>query len=63
MSENIDDTQLYIIFRADGNTLKIMMENDSELNYCVNLKHLLVIKLDNMNIDIKDMPHIPFIEN
>ena len=63
MSENIDDNQLYIIFRADGNTLKIMMENDSELNYCVNLKHLLVIKLDNMNIDIKDMPHIPFIEN
>lgn len=64
ISENINNNQLYIIFKANNdNQLKIIMENKEEINYCVNLKHLMIIKLDNMNIDIEDIPHIPFIDN
>lgn len=63
ISENIDNEQLYIIFKANNNPLKLIMENKEELKYSVNLKHILIIKLDNMAIDVEDIPHIPFVES
>lgn len=63
ISENIDNEQLYILFKANGSPLKLIMENKEELKYSVNLKHILIIKLDNMNIDVADIPHIPFVES
>lgn len=61
ISEFIDDQQIYIVFKSNGNDLKLIMENESELKYSVNLKHILIVRLINMNIDEKDIPHIPFI--
>lgn len=62
-SDYIEDEQLYIIFKANGNHLQLVLENDSELKYSVNLKHLLIINMDNLNIDLGDISHIPFVEN
>lgn len=63
LSENIDKEQIYIIFKSNENNLHLILENDQELKYSVNLKHLLIVKLDDLNIDMGDIPHIPFVEN
>lgn len=63
LSENINKEQIYIIFKFNGNNLHLILENDQELKYSVNLKHLLIVKLDDLNIDMGDIPHIPFVEN
>lgn len=64
LSEPLGNTQLYLIFRANShNSLELMIENEEELKYSINLRHLLIINIDKLNIDVGDIPHIPFIDN
>lgn len=61
-SVNIDNSQLYIIFKADThNLLHLILKNSIELSYIVNLKRLLLVDLSDMCIDLDDIPHLPFI--
>lgn len=63
LSEQIDDEQLYIIFKADNvNQLKIKMKNNESLQYVVNLKRVLIVDITDRGFEDRDIIHLPFID-
>lgn len=62
LSEALGSEQCYLTFKADSNNqLKLKIDNKEVLPYLVNLKHILIIDLENKRIEIDDVAHLPFI--
>lgn len=62
LSIEADDEQLYLIFKADSrHELKLHLENNEQLPYLINLKHIMIIDITNCKIDEDDIRHLPFI--
>lgn len=61
-SEQLSEDQSYLVIKADSvNQLKLKIDNTEVLPYIINLKHLLIIDLENKRIEIDDIAHLPFI--
>ena len=61
-SIKLDDNQIGLIFKADGsNKLVINVKPNDILPYQVNLKHLMIIDIENLSIEKEDIPYLPFI--
>ena len=61
-SVDLDDEQLYMIFKANGHDeLKLHVENKEQLPYLINLKHVMIIDITNKTIDEDDIRHLPFV--
>ena len=61
-SINIDNKQIYIIFKAkENNTLNLNLKSFESLPYQVNLKHIMVINTTGLNLGEEDIPYLPFI--
>ncbi len=58
--EELQETMVYLNLSEEEN---LNFSEQFNEKYSVNLKHILIIKLDNMNIDVADIPHIPFVES
>lgn len=63
ISVNINDSQLYMVFKGDQlkHKLQFILKNNLELTYLINLKRILLIDITNLKIDEDDIIHLPFI--
>ena len=63
-STDFNDEQCYLLFRVTGDReLSLNIEPDDVLPYQLNLKHLLLIDIDNQGVEAQDIPYLPFIGN
>ncbi len=63
-STDFNDEQCYLLFRVTGDReLSLNIEPDDVLPYQLNLKHLLLIDIDNQGVETQDIPYLPFIGN
>lgn len=61
-SKQFNKEQIYIVIKANDNLdLQLNIEGNDILPYQVNLKHMLLIEMDKLSIEEKDIPYLPFI--
>ena len=60
-STYIGDEQLYLIFKANNNSLNIVIEPNDIISYKVNLKHILLIDITKMKLLKEDIGNLSFI--
>ena len=61
-SIKIGDDQLYMIFKANAkDEIRVKLDNNEQLPYLVNLKHILLVDLTDLRIEEDDIKHLPFI--
>lgn len=63
ISTYIDDEQLYMVFKSDSlnKNIEIIVDNNYELDYLINIKRILLIDITDLKIDQDDIIHLPFI--
>ena len=63
ISTHIDDEQLYMVFKSDSlnSNLQIILDNNYELPYLINLKRILLIDITDLRVDEDDIIHLPFV--
>lgn len=62
VSEQLDDEQLYIVFKADEqHQVRVKMKNKEVLPYIINFKRVLVVDITDQHLEATDIPHMPFI--
>lgn len=61
-STKFEDEQVYLIFKyKEGTPLELILKNNEELDYKVNLKHILIVDIGGLNLLKEDIPYLPFI--
>ena len=61
-SKQFRDQQCYLSFKAQDNIdLYLNIEPNDILPYQINLKHLLLVELNGLGIDVNDISYLPFI--
>lgn len=60
-SEKFEDEQIYLLFKANSvNELELIVEGNDVLDYKINLKHILVVDITDLNLLREDISHLPF---
>lgn len=57
----IENNQCYLVFKASEKNLILNIESNAELPYLVNLRHLMIIDLNTINVDKESIPYLPFV--
>ena len=61
-SKRIEEEQIYLLFKGRENLkLDLVIDPKEKLDYKINLKHIMIIDISNMNLQKEDIPYLPFI--
>ena len=61
-SKRIEEEQIYLLFKGRENLkLDLFIDPKEKLDYKINLKHIMIIDISNMNLQKEDIPYLPFI--